>query len=96
MAKKIYKPRLHETGTVITTKTAFGSTSDMVIDVANYLNEDNSEISIADNEVVCKDDRGYYITLSSRIDTGIADPNRYANSKNRLNLLEKTQAVDKA
>ena len=36
MAKKHYKAPLHQTGTTITTKTHFGSTSDMVIDHSKY------------------------------------------------------------
>lgn len=93
MAKKIYKPRIHETGTVITTKTAYGSTSDMVIDINQYSLEDGSAVNIKENEVICKDDRGFYITLKNRVDTKLADPNRYANPKNRLNLVQKQQAA---
>lgn len=89
MAKKIYKPRSHETGTIITTKTAFGSTSDMVIDISKYTIEDGNALIIQSNEVICKDDKGFYITSKDRIDSKIADPNRYANEKNRLALVEK-------
>jgi len=87
MAKKIYKPRSHETGTVVTTKTAYGSTSDMIVDIANYTSD--PAIVLEDNQVVCKDDKGFYITTKDRINTKIADPNRYANQKNRINLVEK-------
>lgn len=89
MAKKIYKPRSHETGTVITTKTAFGSTSDMIIDINLYDVVDSQTIGLQPNEVICKDDKGFYITTKDRIDTKIADPNRYANEKNRVFLVEK-------
>ena len=91
MAKKTYKTPLHQTGTIITTKTAYGSTSDMVIDVSKYTIEDCSAIDIKEDEVVCKDDVGFYITFRNRVDSSTADPNRYANSKNRLNLVEKQQ-----
>lgn len=87
MAKKVYKPRLHDTGTIITTKTAFGSTYDMLVDMNNYTIEDNRTLN--DDEVVCKDDRGFYITFKNRIDNRTADPNRYANDKNRITLTEK-------
>jgi hypothetical protein len=93
MAKKIYKPRLHETGTVITTKTPYGSTSDMLIDPNNYTLEDGNPVTVAENEVICKDDRGFYITFKNRVDSKLADPNRYANPKNRLNLVEKQQVA---
>lgn len=86
MAKKFFKPRTHETGTVITTKTPYGSTSDMIVDLNLYTMDG---ISIGENEVICKDDRGFYITLKSRIDTGLADPNRYASVKARVSLKEK-------
>ena len=33
----------------------------------------------ADSErVVCKDDKGYYMTYKNRLDNGLADPNRYS------------------
>jgi len=90
MAKKIFKPRLHETGTVITTKTAYGSTSDMVINIDDYACDSN--ISLAEDQVICKDDRGFYITLKNRIDNKTADPNRYANEKARIQLTEKNSS----
>jgi hypothetical protein len=88
MAKKIFKPRGHDTGRIITTKTAFGSTSDMVIDPSKYLLNDEP-VNLAENEVICQDDTGFYLTLKNRIDNSTADPNRYANHKNRLDLKEK-------
>lgn len=88
MAKKIFKPRTHETGRTVTTKTAFGSTSDMVIDPSKYLLS-GEPVNLAENEVICKDDMGFYLTLKNRIDNSTADPNRYANQKNRLDLKEK-------
>lgn len=89
MAKRFLKPRLHETGTVITTKTAFGSTSDMIVDINDYISD--PAIVLEDNQVICKDDRGFYITSKNRIDNRTADPNRYANEKARITLTEKTQ-----
>lgn len=53
-----------ETGVLLTTKSAYGSHSDMVI-------EDLGD------KVKCKDDIGTYITDKSRLDTGLADPNRW-------------------
>lgn len=83
MAKKHYKAPLHQTGTTITTRTAFGSDSDMIVDLSSY-----KPISIGNDQVVCRDDRGFYITQKNRIDTGLADPNRYANTKSRIVLEE--------
>jgi hypothetical protein len=85
MAKKHYKAPLHQTGTVITTKTAYGSTSDMITDHTKY------KITINDSQVLCKDDKGFYITSKSRIDTGLADPNRYANLSARFSSLEEVE-----
>ena len=93
MAKKIFKPRLHDSGTIITTKTPFGSTSDMIVDLSLHSLIEGGHIVIQPNEVVCKDDKGFYITTTNRIDTGMADPNRYANSKARLELVEKESST---
>jgi hypothetical protein len=83
MAKKLFKPRQHESGTIVTTKTAYGSDSTMIVDLSQY-----KIISIDTDEVVCKDDRGFYITKKNRIDSGIADPNRFSNEKSRIVLEE--------
>lgn len=88
MAKKYYKAPVHQTGTSITTKTHFGSTNDMVVDHKNY------SISLNDNQVLCKDDRGFYITLKNRIDSGLADPNRYSNIDSRISIAEKSKELD--
>jgi hypothetical protein len=93
MAKKHYKLPTHQTGTVVTTKTHFGSTSDMIVDHSKYLFEDNT-VNLQDNEVVCKDDRGFYVTSKNRIDSGLADPNRYAHQAARLMLQEATEKND--
>jgi hypothetical protein len=85
MAKKQYKPRQHDSGIVITTKTPFGSHKEMVI--AN-----TTDINLHEDQVICKDDRGHYITTKNRIDNGLADPSRY-DSKTRLKI-EEPQGVD--
>ena len=83
MAKKFFKVPKHESGTSVTTKTFFGSDSSMVVS-----NDDEmlKGITLASDQVVCKDDKGYYITNSKHVDSGLADPNRYANQKARLVL----------
>ena len=55
----------HVTGNTITTKSWFGSNSEMIV-------EDKG-----DGTVVCQDDRGKYVTTMKMIDSGLADPNRY-------------------
>lgn len=73
MAKNFIKPRKHETGRSITTKTPYGTTSDMVVNDDDIL----SKVDCPHGFVLVKDDEGYYLTNSSRIDSGLADPNRY-------------------
>ena len=48
----------------ITTPSVFGSHKSMVVSE----NDDGS--------VVCRDDRGEYVTAKDRLDNGLADPNR--------------------
>ena len=54
----------HVTGNTITTKSWFGSHTEMVV-------EDRE-----DGTVVCEDDRGKYVTYKDRLDSGLADPCR--------------------
>lgn len=76
-AKRNYtSKRSHDTSRVYTTKTPFGSHAEMIVqDVSEF------DICLKDNEVICKDDGGYYVTLKSRIDSGLADPNRYCSER---------------
>ena len=74
----------HATGNIITTKSPFGSHADMVVSPEEY-HANGSRIykgrrihTILECEVVCKDDRGYYITYKNRLDNGLADPKRYS------------------
>tara|TARA_B100002019_G_C21150354_1_gene537909 strand:- start:471 stop:683 length:213 start_codon:yes stop_codon:yes gene_type:complete len=55
----------HVTGNTITTKSWFGSHSEMIVE------------ELSDGLVVCEDDKGKYITSHKMIDSGLADPNRY-------------------
>jgi hypothetical protein len=79
MARKFNIPK-HIVGRSITTKTAFGSHSDMIVSCEDPVIQ---TIKIDDNQIICKDDSGYYITEKNRIDSGLADPNRYASSSAR-------------
>lgn len=80
MARKYNIPK-HVVGRSITTKTAFGSDSSMVVDCSD---PNIQTLKISEDQVICKDDAGYYITNKNRIDTGLADPNRYANDNARF------------
>jgi hypothetical protein len=91
MAKKHYKAPVHQTGTTVTTKTHFGSTSDMVVDHNQYKYvKDGSPVILNEQlgAILCKDDRGFYMTFKSYIDSGLADPNRYANKPMRLDIVK--------
>lgn len=79
MAKKFNIPK-HIVGRNITTKSAFGSHSDMIV---SYEDPIIQTIKIDDNQIICKDDSGYYVTYKNRIDSGLSDPNRYANNNSR-------------
>lgn len=89
---KHYKAPKHSTGHAVTTKTHFGSTGDMVVD-HSILQFDGKPIELSETSVLCKDDLGYYITNKSTINNGLADPNRYANDKNRVVATEKTSST---
>ena len=83
MAKFRYKTPQHSTGTIITTKTHFGSHKEMVVEPI----PEQSGIHLKANEVICRDDLGLYITEKTKLDNGLADPNRYSESK-RLHVCE--------
>jgi len=83
MAKK-YRPKVqgHDAGLVVTTKSPYGSHADMVVELEELQLSDLVELrDMEDYETVCKDDKGCYITLKSRLDNGLADPNRYSNKR---------------
>ena len=66
MAKYRQQSKGHQAGQSLTTKSWFGSHADMVIE------------ELQDGKVVCKDDKGTYTTYIARLDSGLADPNRYS------------------
>ena len=87
MAKRYDSRQRHETGNTITTPSQFGSHRVMVVDPDAYVLSEESRSQLGQGSVLCKDDRGFYITLEDRLDTGLADPKRYSGQ--RLNLTEK-------
>jgi hypothetical protein len=74
---KSVKPQV-DTGTIITTPSAYGSHS-----VMRALTPEGIEIGTS--QCVCQDDKGLYVTDVNRLDNGLADPNRY-NPKMRILL----------
>ena len=67
--------RRHQTGNSVTTQSWFGSHKSMVVDHSDL------DYSVSEEQVVCKDDIGYYVTEKKRLDNGMADPNRYSNRR---------------
>ena len=61
--------RRHVTGNTITTKSWFGSHSEMVVE------------ELENGKVVCEDDNGRYVTYADRLDNGLADPRRLAQDR---------------
>lgn len=73
----------HDTGRQITTKTAYGTDSSMIVSDKKILKQVNLEKDC----VLCKDDAGYYVTVKSNVDTNLADPFRHClDYRNKLNL----------
>ena len=58
----------------IETPSPYGSHSSMLVDLNNVAKGHN----IPDDKVVCQDEKGYYVTYKNRLDSGLADPSRYA------------------
>lgn len=91
MARQIRTGKRHETGRTITTKTAYGVTSDMIVTDEEIL----SKVQVPENCVLVHDDMGYFIVNKERVDDGLACPLRYDTiHRERLNqtLLEKIDA----
>jgi len=73
MARQIGTGKKHETGRTITTKTAYGISSDMVVTDQDIL----SKVNVPEHCVLVHDDMGYFIVNKERVDDGLACPFRY-------------------
>jgi hypothetical protein len=82
MAKHRESKRKHESGQTITTPSHFGSHSKMVLDSGRF-----SSCHLFDG-IVLQDDTGLYITKEARLDTGLADPNRYSYEKREKDIVK--------
>lgn len=67
----------HQTGSTITTPSQFGSHGCMVVEPETVEGFNQTGVKLQDDEVLCKDDKGYYVTYKCRLDSGCADPRRY-------------------
>lgn len=74
-----------DTGRVITTPSAYGSHASMVVSsFGDSIGDSEFSVMIADDECVCRDDNGLYVTKRNRLDNGLGDPNRYGNPGARI------------
>lgn len=71
---KSVKSTKNDRSVTITTPSFYGSHASMVVDPSDF------DVELKEGEVICKDDKHYYITLKNRLDNGSADPNRYASN----------------
>ena len=80
-----------DTGREITTPSPYGSHRVMVVDPDQYVSakDSGSTVECGPGVVLCKDDRGFYITLEERLDSGLADPKRYSGERLNLKKAEK-------
>ncbi len=88
---KYNSSRRFQTGHTITTESQFGSHKSMVVDPDQYVSakDAGSTVGCGPGIVLCKDDRGFYITLEERLDNGCADPKRYSGERLNLTKVEK-------
>ena len=77
----------HDTGKVIATKSFYGSHAEMVVDPKEF------DVVLKENEVVCADQDGFYVTFKDRLDSGLADPRRF-HSKTRKAVNKRVEKVD--
>lgn len=58
----------------IETPSQYGSHKSMVVNIDREAEGHN----VPEDKVICKDEKGYYVTYKKRLDSGLADPCRYA------------------
>lgn len=76
MAKsKSLSHKRHEVGRTVSGPSRYGSHAEFVVDHSSF------DLKIDDNQVLCKDDKGYYVTFKDRLDSGGADPNRWTEMR---------------
>ena len=82
MAKKNWgvKARRQSANSVtVTTPSFYGTHSSMLVDPSTV----TTDVTLAEDEVLAKDDCGYYITKTKYVDSNFADPNRYCHKDKR-------------
>jgi hypothetical protein len=72
MAKQKHKDK--DSVRTITTPSPYGSHSSMAVDIEKIAEGHN----VPKDKIICEDEKGYYVTYKNRIDSGLADPCRFA------------------
>lgn len=93
MARNFVKPRKHETGRTINTRTPYGVTSDMVVNDQEVL----EKVKMGESQVLVKDDFGYFFVEKKAIDNGLACPIRYSEKREAIHnsIMEEINANEK-
>jgi hypothetical protein len=78
----------HDTGKLVQTKSFYGSHENMVVNAEEF------DLVLKEDEVICEDGDGCYITFRNRLDTGLADPRRF-HSASRKVVKKKEKELDK-
>jgi len=68
------KRKERENVRVITTPSAYGSHSSMIVNIE----EEAKGHNVPKDKIICQDEKGFYVTYKNRIDNGLSDPCRYA------------------
>jgi len=85
MVRPLRQKRIIKKPEAYTYPTRYGSHASMVdMEKTGELNKEN--------KVVIQDEHGYYVTDESRLDSGLADPNRYKISRLKWNEKETPNA----
>jgi hypothetical protein len=77
------KRKERENVRVITTPSAYGSHSSMIVNIE----EEAKGHNVPKDKIICQDEKGFYVTYKNRIDNGLSDPCRYACPLCRFNNL---------
>ena len=68
------KRKERENVRVVTTPSAYGSHSSMIVNIE----EEAKGHNVPKDKIICQDEKGFYVTYKNRIDNGLSDPCRYA------------------
>lgn len=89
MAKvKSLSHKRYDTSKSISGPSPYGSHAEFVVDHSGF------DLKLDDKQVLCQDERGYYVTYRDRIDNGAADPNRWTEMRISLPQPQEKEEVN--